>query len=128
MRPVDHLGGHFVSGHIDGAGQIRSIVSRQGNWELSIAAPDEILRFCVEKGSIAVDGISLTIAALDDLGFTCAIIPHTFNRTSLHLRQPGDSVNLEADMLGKYVQRFLSGMAGTKASVTWKTLEDAGFV
>jgi len=128
LRPIDHLGGHFISGHIDGTGHIRSVESRAGNWELSIAAPEDILRFCVEKGSVAIDGISLTIASLDDLGFTCAIIPHTYKQTTLHLRRPNEAVNLEADMLGKYVQRFLAGTHAPRPAVTWQMLKDAGFM
>jgi riboflavin synthase len=102
LRVGDPLGGHNVQGHVDGIGHVRSI--GEPVW---IDAPVEILRYCIEKGSITVDGVSLTIAAIDDAGFAVALIPHTLTATTLGELEPGDPVNLEADVLAKYVERLL---------------------
>jgi riboflavin synthase len=102
LHAGDPLGGHFVQGHVDGVGRVRS-VSDEG---LQIEAPPELMRYCVEKGSIAVEGVSLTIAALDDDGFTVALVPHTREVTTLGRMAEGDEVNLEADVLAKYVEKL----------------------
>jgi riboflavin synthase len=99
------LGGHYVQGHVDGVGRVRSAESDR----LEIEAPPAVLRYCVEKGSIAVDGVSLTIAALHDETFEVALVPHTLAATTLGSLEPGDPVNLEADVLAKYVERLLPG-------------------
>jgi riboflavin synthase len=101
------LGGHFVTGHIDGTGTITAWEQQGRDHVLEIAAPKEIRRYVVFKGSVAVDGISLTVAAETRGGFRIWIIPHTFEVTALNERSVGDRVNLEADMLGKYVERFV---------------------
>ena len=100
------LGGHFVTGHIDGVGKIITWEKTGDDHQLQIAAPEDVMRYVIHKGSIAVDGISLTVAAVEKGGFTIWIIPHTFESTALSERAVGDAVNLEADMLGKYVERF----------------------
>ena len=100
------LGGHFVTGHIDGTGKIMTWEQKGEDYQLQVSAPDPVMRYVVHKGSIAVDGISLTVAAMEKSYFTIWIIPHTFNQTALKERAVGDAVNLEADMLGKYVERF----------------------
>jgi riboflavin synthase len=100
------LGGHFVTGHIDGTGKIMTWEQKGEDYQLQVSAPDPVMRYVVHKGSIAVDGISLTVAAVEKSCFTIWIIPHTFNQTALKERAVGDAVNLEADMLGKYVERF----------------------
>ena len=102
LRVGDPLGGHNVQGHVDGIGRVRSI--GEPVW---IDAPREILRYCIAKGSITVDGVSLTIARIDDAGFAVALIPHTLTATTLGELEPGDPVNLEADVLAKYVERLL---------------------
>jgi riboflavin synthase alpha subunit len=102
LRVGEPLGGHHVQGHVDGIGHVRSI--GEPVW---VDASTELLRYCIEKGSITVDGVSLTIAALDDSGFAVALIPHTLEATTLGELQPGDPVNLEADVLAKYVERLL---------------------
>jgi riboflavin synthase len=104
LRAGDPLGGHMVQGHVDGVGRMRSV--SQPVW---IDAPPDVLRYCVEKGSIAVDGVSLTIAVLDDAGFAVALVPHTLAATTLGAAKPGDPVNLEADVLAKYVERLTMG-------------------
>ena len=100
------LGGHFVTGHIDGMGKITTWEKTGDDHQLQIAAPENVMRYVIHKGSIAVDGISLTVAAVEKESFTIWIIPHTFESTALSERAVSDSVNLEADMLGKYVERF----------------------
>lgn len=101
------LGGHFVSGHIDGTGSLLR-EQREGNALVKcFSAPPEVLRYVVVKGSIAVDGVSLTVADLDDTSFKVSLIPHTLKQTALFYRKRGDKVNLEADMLGKYLEKLL---------------------
>ena len=104
LRAGEPLGGHIVQGHVDGVGNVRS--SSQPVW---IDAPPDVLRYCVEKGSITVDGVSLTIAALDDAGFAVALVPHTLAATTLGAAKAGDAVNLEVDVLAKYVERLTMG-------------------
>ena len=101
LRAGDPLGGHIVQGHVDGVGSLRE---RTGlTW---FDSPPEITRYCVEKGSIAVDGTSLTVAAVDDRGFAVALIPHTLEATTLGELEPGDPVNLEVDVFAKYVEKL----------------------
>lgn len=100
------LGGHFVSGHIDATGKILA-QKREGNALLQkISAPAEVMRYLIPKGSIAVDGISLTVVEVEEGSFSVSLIPHTAKFTTLGYKKPGDKVNLEADLLGKYVQKF----------------------
>jgi riboflavin synthase len=108
VRAGDPLGGHYVQGHVDGVGRVRSIDGER----VSIEAPPSVLRYCVEKGSIAVDGVSLTIAALGEDAFEVALVAHTLAHTTLGSLEPGDAVNLEADVLAKYVERLISGLVG----------------
>jgi riboflavin synthase len=97
------LGGHFVQGHVDGVGRVRSFVGER----LTIEAPPEILRYCVEKGSITVDGVALTLTAVAEDSFEVALVPHTLEMTTLGGLEPGDAVNLEADLLAKYVEKLI---------------------
>ena len=108
LRANGELGGHFVTGHVDGLGKIVRWERAGKDHVLDIAAPPEVMRYVVFKGSVAVDGISLTVAGVNKKGFRIWIIPHTFEVTVLRERQVGGFVNLEADLLGKYVERFLS--------------------
>ena len=107
MRLGDRLGGHIVSGHVDGVGRIESIRTEGESWNYRFEVPDDLGRVLVEKGSVAVDGISLTCFACTDTTFEVAIIPHTHSVTTLGCKQAGDSVNIENDMLGKYVARLV---------------------
>ncbi|MBD0338339.1 MAG: riboflavin synthase [Thermoleophilia bacterium] len=102
LRAGAPMGGHVVQGHVDGTGTVRSV--EDGVVWLDV--PDDLLRYCVEKGSIAVDGVSLTVAALDGGGIAVALVPHTLAETTLGGLAPGDEVNLEADILAKYVERL----------------------
>jgi riboflavin synthase len=102
------LGGHFVTGHIDGVGRITRWERAGQDHVLDIEAPPEVMRYIVFKGSVAVDGISLTVAGVPKRGFRIWIIPHTYEVTALSGRKVGDAVNLEADLIGKYVEQFLA--------------------
>lgn len=108
LRANGELGGHFVTGHVDGLGKIIRWECAGKDHVLDIAAPLEVMRYVILKGSITVDGISLTVAGVQKKSFRIWIIPHTFDVTVLRERKVGDAVNLEADLLGKYVERFLS--------------------
>ncbi|HYA87552.1 MAG TPA: riboflavin synthase [Nitrospirota bacterium] len=103
------IGGHLVSGHVDSVGRIRNKREEGNGWRISIDAPEAVLRYVIKKGSIAIDGISLTVADVDKSGFSIAMIPHTAKLTTLGFKSAGESVNLEADIIGKYVERLLSG-------------------
>ncbi len=107
LRAEDRLGGHFVQGHVDGLGTVRSIEPDGFARVVEIEAPAEILRYVVEKGSIAVDGISLTVASVTDRTFTVSLIPETLERTNLGGAEPGRPVNLEVDVLAKYVEKLV---------------------
>jgi riboflavin synthase len=109
LRANGELGGHFVTGHVDGLGKIIRWERAGKDHLLDIAAPAEVMRYIVHKGSIAVDGMSLTVASVAAKSFRIWIIPHTFEVTALGGKKAGDRVNLEADMLGKYVEKFLAG-------------------
>ena len=107
MKINERIGGHLVAGHVDGVGTIRSRRQDGNAIVFTIEAPSEILRYCVSKGSITVDGISLTVNDVSDHSFSVAIIPHTAKVTTLGLKQVNDTVNLESDLIGKYVERLL---------------------
>jgi riboflavin synthase len=107
LRADGRWGGHFVTGHIDGIGRVARWETAGADRLLEISAPPEILRYIVKKGSVALDGISLTVAAVRQNAFDVWIIPHTFEVTALSRRQTGDAVNLEGDLLGKYAEKFL---------------------
>ena len=102
LQAGDLMGGHFVQGHVDGVGRVRTITDEG----LEIEAPPELMRYCVDKGSIAVEGVSLTIASLGKDGFSVALVPHTREATTLGRMAEGDEVNLEVDMLAKYIEKL----------------------
>jgi riboflavin synthase len=108
LRAGEELGGHYVQGHVDAVGRVQSIEAEGEGLRVFVEAPAEVLRYCVEKGSVTVDGVSLTVAELADEAFAVALIPHTLEATTLSALEPGRAVNLEADVLGKYVERLLS--------------------
>ncbi len=107
LRAGDPLGGHYVQGHVDGVGSVERVAPEGEGKRIRIEAPAELLRYIVEKGSIAVQGTSLTVAAVDDAGFEVALIPHTLQATTLGTLEPEQPVNLETDMLAKYVEKLL---------------------
>jgi riboflavin synthase len=126
LRPDSKIGGHFVTGHVDAVGTIRSKAGIGDMWKFEIEAPPQIMQYIVEKGSIAVDGISLTIVDILRNSFSLVIIPHTAKLTTLGFKGPGDTVNLEADILGKYVAKFLHKESDKDAQFL-KTLTEGGF-
>lgn len=107
LRLNDRLSGHVVSGHVDGVGQVKAIQPEGDSFLYTFEIPPELGRYLVEKGSVAVDGISLTVFHCQPTAFTCAIIPHTHQVTTLHRKKPGDRVNIENDMQGKYIEQFV---------------------
>ncbi len=107
MRPTDRLGGHIVQGHVDGVGRVAAVAADGFARRVTIDADPSLLRYMVAKGSVAVDGVSLTVAELTDASFTVSLIPETLERTNLGAAAPGAPVNLEVDVLAKYVERLL---------------------
>jgi len=112
LRAGEALGGHYVQGHVDGIGRIRSVEPEGDGLRVWVDAPPEILRYCVEKGSIAVNGVSVTVADLDGDGFAVALVPHTLAVTTLGAAAAGDEVNLESDVLAKYVEKLAGLRSG----------------
>jgi riboflavin synthase len=106
LRVGDRMGGHWVQGHVDGVGRVGSLTPNGNAVEIWFEAPPAVLRYVIEKGSIAVNGVSLTVTGFDDRGFGVSLIPHTLEATNFGRLQPGDRVNLEADLFGKYVERL----------------------
>ncbi|HHL40896.1 MAG TPA: riboflavin synthase [Deltaproteobacteria bacterium] len=124
------LGGHLVTGHVDGRGVIRRRTAREGYVDFEFSLPAALMGQLVTKGSVAVDGISLTVASLTDEGFTTAVIPHTLRLTNLRFKGEGDGVNVETDIIGKYVERLLKGAGDTKKRevITEAFLGEHGFL
>jgi len=109
LAATARLGGHFVQGHVDGVGRITRLVPEGENWCLSVRVPEDLRRYVAEKGSIAIDGISLTVARWQDGVADTAIIPFTYKHTNVHAMAPNDAVNIETDILAKYVEGLLAG-------------------
>jgi riboflavin synthase len=126
LRIGDRLGGHMVAGHVDAVGTVASRQARGEAVDLTIAAPPEVLRYVVEKGSIAIDGISLTVNAVDERGFTVSLIPHTQSVTTLARKPIGAGVNLEVDLIGKYVEKLVEPHRG-RSGITLEKLRENGF-
>lgn len=128
LRLGDRLGGHLVTGHVDGVGEIRRKRAVDNAFLLEITAPPAVARYLIPKGSVAVDGISLTIISHTEDSFQVSIIPHTAAATTLGMKKTGDAVNLEADLLGKYVERLLHARFGApQAGLTTAFLQENGF-
>jgi riboflavin synthase len=108
LRAGEELGGHYVQGHVDAVGVIQSVEAEGEGLRVFVEAPSDVLRYCVAKGSVTVDGVSLTVAELAEDAFAVALVPHTIAVTTLSDVRPGQSVNLEADVLAKYVERLIS--------------------
>jgi riboflavin synthase len=128
MKADGRFGGHIVQGHVDGVGKLIELerIANSENWWLRIALPPEIEKYTVYKGSISIEGISLTVAKLEDRTCTIAIIPHTVETTNLNSLQPGDPVNLEADLIAKYVEKMMASQAN-ESSLTVEELVRQGF-
>lgn len=127
LRPDSRLGGHFVTGHVDGVGRIRSKTNRGETIKFEIEAPKAVTDLLVEKGSVAVDGISLTVVDVLLDGFTIVIIPHTARVTTIGFKGPGDTVNLEADIIGKYVAKFLNREKNSESGLM-NALMNGGYI
>ncbi len=125
LRASDRLGGHFVTGHVDGVGRVTDLKLRGADWILEVESGPDMLSQLVQKGSITIDGVSLTIAGMTPRAFSVHLIPHTWENTSLHNLREGGHVNLETDILGKYVMRYVQGSA--RGGVTLEALTSAGF-
>jgi riboflavin synthase len=126
LRASDRLGGHLVSGHVDFVGRIKSIVQRNQSQIFEFEFPQDYKSQFVEKGSVAIDGISLTVVQVSDNSFTVSVIPFTIKETTLGTKGIGDSVNIETDMIGKYVQRFLN-LKKEKIKITEEWLKEKGW-
>lgn len=127
LQVGSRLGGHMVQGHVDGVGLLQTQTWVGETLKLRFSAPPEVLRYCIHKGSIAIDGVSLTINTLHDDGFEVWLIPHTLEKTRLHKIEIGEKVNLEADLIGKYVERLLNPSAvETTSNITWSSLSAFG--
>ena len=120
------LDGHIVQGHVDGTGELLSLKSiGEGNWWMVVRAPRELERYLVAKGSVALDGISLTIASMESGSMSVTVIPHTYRNSNLPSRRPGDRLNIECDVLAKYVEKLLGPR--TKSSLTIEQLHELGY-
>ncbi len=128
MKADGRFGGHIVQGHVDGVGKLISLdrIADSENWWLHIELPHEVEKYTVYKGSISIEGISLTVAKLEENRCTIAIIPHTVEQTNLHSLKPGDLVNLEADLIAKYVEKMMKG-SSAESSLTIEDLVEQGF-
>ncbi|MGP0019510.1 MAG: riboflavin synthase [Candidatus Sulfotelmatobacter sp.] len=128
MKSDGRFGGHIVQGHVDGVGKLIAFerIAESENWWLHIELPDDVEKYTVYKGSISIEGISLTVAKLEKNRCTIAIIPHTVEMTNLHSLKPGDPVNLEADLIAKYVEKMMRGDA-SENSLTVEDLVQQGF-
>jgi riboflavin synthase len=131
LKLSDRLGGHIVSGHIDGVGKIISIKEESNGTWFTISAPKEVLKYIIYKGSITIDGISLTVAYVDDLVFKVSVIPHTLDNTILPFKKVDSKVNLECDLVGKYIEKLFTGNKSNEevesSNITMEFLKNSGF-
>jgi riboflavin synthase len=124
----DRLGGHIMQGHIDGTGELASFEELgDGNWWLRVTLPAEMQRYVVFKGSIGMDGISLTVAEVEENMVSVAVIPHTVRNTNLRRRRPGDRLNIECDILAKYVEKLLGAFRAGAGKLTLERMHDLGY-
>lgn len=107
LLPSSRMGGHFVQGHVDGAGAVKSIKKQAGDWLIKITLPESFMKYVIPMGSICIDGVSLTVASVHGNDFTVSIIPHTLDMTTLKNIKPGSQVNIELDMIGKYIVNLI---------------------
>ena len=119
LRPHDRLGGHFVQGHVNALGKIKNIEKTGENWEITVGFPANLRKYMILEGSVALDGISLTIARLGTSELTVAIIPHTLEKTTLGVKKIGDFLNIEVDMIAKYIENFLRFDQGKAKKEEW---------
>jgi len=126
LKPTDRMGGHIVSGHIDGTGVISNITKESNAIWVTVTADNDILRYIIMKGSVTIDGTSLTVAHVDDVCFKVSLIPLTIDKTVIGLKKSGDVVNIECDVIGKYVEKFVS--MPQKKGITMDMLKENGFI
>jgi riboflavin synthase len=128
LSPSGRLGGHLVQGHIDGTGEFLALEALGGaNWWLTVRVPEELERYVVEKGSIAIDGVSLTVASIEGNVVAAAMIPLTYEQTALRTRRRGDRVNVECDILAKYVEKLAGGLPGRNSKLNVERLRELGY-
>ncbi len=125
LRLSDRVGGHLVTGHVDGTGTVRDILRQGDSYRFQFEISADVFRTLVEKGSVAVDGVSLTVSGLDRGSFEVYVVPYTFEKTTLQYKKPGDHVNIETDLIGKYVEKMLSSKG---EGLTLEKLIKSGFV
>ncbi|HAI97200.1 MAG: riboflavin synthase [Cycloclasticus sp.] len=129
LQAQTRLGGHLVSGHVDGVGRVIERKADARSIRFTFSLPKDLARYVAQKGSICIDGISLTVNKVDDSSFSVNIVPHTLEMTTLGYREVGDVVNLEVDVIARYLERLMLGESKNPASVNYKKLlEDSGFV
>jgi riboflavin synthase len=130
LTPTTRMGGHIVSGHVDGIGELIELKPDARSWRLSFKAPDELAKYIAEKGSITINGISLTVNTVNGALFSVNIVPHTLKETTLADIKVGSHVNLEVDLLARYMERLLLGEAAAKpkSAITETLLRDSGFI
>jgi riboflavin synthase len=128
LSPQGRLGGHIMQGHVDGSGELVSLeLLGDDNWWLRVRVPEEVERYTVFKGSIGIDGISLTVAEIEEDIVSATIIPHTYETTTLKTYRPGVRLNLECDVLAKYVEKMLANRERSKPALTMDKLQDLGY-
>jgi len=127
LRPQDRLGGHFVQGHVNSLAKIKQIKTIGENWEIEVSFPKELRKYMISEGSVALDGISLTIAKLTEDILTVAVIPHTLEKTTLSTKKAGDHLNLEVDMMAKYIENFLMFEKGARKEEWAKNFFDVKY-
>ncbi|MEE3232541.1 MAG: riboflavin synthase [Candidatus Latescibacterota bacterium] len=127
LRLSDRLGGHLVQGHIDDIGHVKKLTERNNEWLLHVSVPKSLHPYVVFKGSIAIDGTSLTVSNVDSEGFTVSVIPHTFKNTVLCYRRVGDPVNLEVDVIARYIEQQVTIKNQSNRGLTLKTLRQMGY-
>ena len=125
MTPQTRFGGHIVQGHVDGVGEVRAVWPEGGAELWEFTAPEAVLKYAVEKGSVCVDGISLTLVSVKESSFIVSILPQTKEATNLRNLMPGDRVNLEADIIAKYIERLLAPRSGENSQTSERSVEDA---
>lgn len=127
MQPQGRLGGHLVSGHVDGLAEVLEVKEDARSWRLVFRAPEELKKYIAQKGSITINGVSLTVNSVNDRDFDVNIIPHTFKVTTLGSLVAGSKVHIEVDLIARYLERLLTGDSGTKSSLSYSFLADHGF-
>ncbi|HHE41523.1 MAG TPA: riboflavin synthase [Dehalococcoidia bacterium] len=128
VTPSTRLGGHLVLGHVDGVGRVASFTAEGAAFILTVEAPRDLMRYVAPKGSIAIDGVSLTVARLFDSSFSVSLVTYTCSNTTLGRTRPGQQVNLEVDVLARYIERLQQTQPVSRQGITWGLLEQNGFI